>query len=71
MIAFFKNPEFEMPPYFRLLTCMAFYTFLKEKVDVAIFEVGIGGRYDCTNVIPYVNNTYILLSLLCHLEIYC
>jgi folylpolyglutamate synthase/dihydropteroate synthase len=24
---------------------------LKEKVDVAIFEVGIGGLHDCTNVI--------------------
>ncbi|XP_035706029.1 folylpolyglutamate synthase, mitochondrial isoform X2 [Folsomia candida] len=47
-----KYPEFQMPPYFRFITCMAFYAFLKEKVDVAIFEVGIGGRYDCTNVIP-------------------
>lgn len=30
---------------------MAFYVFLKEKVEVAIIEVGIGGQYDCTNAI--------------------
>lgn len=30
---------------------MSFYVFLQEKVDVAIVEVGIGGQFDCTNVI--------------------
>lgn len=40
-----------MPAYFKFLTVMAFYVFIKEKVDVAIIEVGIGGLYDCTNVI--------------------
>ena len=44
-----------MPAYFKFLTVMAFYVFIKEKVDVAIIEVGIGGLYDCTNVIRYVN----------------
>uniref|UniRef100_UPI00358F4BE2 folylpolyglutamate synthase, mitochondrial-like isoform X1 n=1 Tax=Myxine glutinosa TaxID=7769 RepID=UPI00358F4BE2 len=37
--------------YFHFLTLMAFYIFLEEKVDVAIMEVGIGGAYDCTNVV--------------------
>ncbi|VDK88497.1 unnamed protein product [Litomosoides sigmodontis] len=40
-----------LPSYFKFLTVMAFYVFIKEKVDVAIVEVGIGGEYDCTNVI--------------------
>jgi folylpolyglutamate synthase len=40
-----------MPSYFRFLTIMAYYVFLQEKVDVAIIEVGIGGRYDCTNIV--------------------
>lgn len=40
-----------MPAYFKFLTVMAFYIFLKEKVDVAVIEVGIGGEYDCTNVV--------------------
>lgn len=39
------------PYYFRFLTLMAFKAFLKEGVDVAIIEVGIGGRYDCTNIL--------------------
>ncbi|KAG8447748.1 hypothetical protein GDO86_015020 [Hymenochirus boettgeri] len=43
------NPS--MPPYFRFLTILAFHVFLKEKVDVAVLEVGIGGAYDCTNII--------------------
>jgi len=47
-------PEFRFPeqaPYFKFLTILAFNIFLKEKVDVAIIEVGIGGTYDCTNII--------------------
>lgn len=30
---------------------MAFHIFVKENVDVAIMEVGIGGEYDTTNVV--------------------
>lgn len=40
-----------MPAYFKFLTLMAFHVFLSEKVDVAIVEVGIGGEFDCTNVV--------------------
>ncbi|XP_076343346.1 folylpolyglutamate synthase, mitochondrial-like isoform X2 [Tachypleus tridentatus] len=45
------SKEEEMPTYFKFLTVMAFYVFLHEKVDVAVIEVGVGGLYDCTNVI--------------------
>ncbi|KAK0403064.1 hypothetical protein QR680_016695 [Steinernema hermaphroditum] len=41
----------DMPAYFRFLTAMAYHVFLEESVDVAIIEVGIGGEYDCTNII--------------------
>ncbi|XP_072209047.1 folylpolyglutamate synthase, mitochondrial isoform X2 [Excalfactoria chinensis] len=40
-----------MPAYFRFLTIMAFHVFLQEKVDLAVVEVGIGGAFDCTNII--------------------
>lgn len=40
-----------MPAYFRFLTLMAFHVFLQEKVDLAVVEVGIGGAYDCTNIV--------------------
>ena len=31
---------------------MMLYVFSKEGVDVAIIEVGIGGEYDFTNIVP-------------------
>ncbi|KFW74398.1 hypothetical protein N305_03036, partial [Manacus vitellinus] len=47
-----KDPvHASMPAYFRFLTVMAFHVFLQEKVDLAVVEVGIGGAYDCTNII--------------------
>ncbi|KAI9651459.1 MAG: Folylpolyglutamate synthetase [Trizodia sp. TS-e1964] len=39
------------PAYFRFLTLVAFHTFMKEGVDTAVFEAGIGGEYDCTNIL--------------------
>ncbi|XP_078045527.1 folylpolyglutamate synthase 1 isoform X2 [Augochlora pura] len=46
-----KEHEFDMPMYFKFLTVLMFKIFLDLKVDVAIIEVGIGGLYDCTNII--------------------
>ncbi|NXR30520.1 FOLC protein, partial [Zosterops hypoxanthus] len=47
-----KDPAHSsMPAYFRFLTIMAFHVFLQVKVDLAVVEVGIGGTYDCTNII--------------------
>jgi folylpolyglutamate synthase len=39
------------PVYFRFLTLMSFYVFLKEGVNVAVYEVGVGGEYDSTNIV--------------------
>ena len=39
------------PSFFELTTAMAFTYFAQEQVDVAIIEVGLGGRLDCTNII--------------------
>lgn len=39
------------PSYFEVATAMAFSYFAAEKVDVAIIEVGLGGRLDSTNII--------------------
>ncbi|MCO5562818.1 hypothetical protein L7F22_016453 [Adiantum nelumboides] len=43
--------DMPMPTYFRFLTLLAFKIFIEEKVDVAILEVGLGGRFDATNVV--------------------
>jgi len=36
--------------YFEFQTCLAMLAFEREKVDVAIMEAGLGGRFDATNV---------------------
>ncbi|KAL1415014.1 hypothetical protein MTO96_007014 [Rhipicephalus appendiculatus] len=43
----------DVPAYFQFLTVMAFKVFIMEKVDVLVLEVGVGGEYDCTNVIRH------------------
>lgn len=48
---FKDDSHISMPSYFRFLTLMAFHVFLQEKVDLAVVEVGIGGAFDCTNII--------------------
>jgi dihydrofolate synthase/folylpolyglutamate synthase len=36
---------------FEFLTCCAFLCFAKKKVDIAVIEVGLGGKLDSTNVV--------------------
>ena len=44
--------ELGMPPYFYFLTLLAMRVFHAERVDVVVLEVGLGGRWDATNVVP-------------------
>jgi len=39
------------PTYFECVTAMAFEYFARECVDFAVFEVGLGGRLDATNIL--------------------
>ncbi len=39
------------PTYFEFLTAMAFLYFADQRIDFAVFEVGMGGRLDATNII--------------------
>ena len=39
------------PSFFELTTAMAFDYFARQQVDIAVVEVGLGGRLDCTNII--------------------
>ncbi|KAG4920294.1 hypothetical protein JHK82_049251 [Glycine max] len=40
-----------MPTFFHFLALLAFKIFAAEQVDVSIMEVGLGGKYDATNVL--------------------
>lgn len=47
------HPSWPLRPfYFRFLTLLSWHVFLSEQVDAAVVEVGIGGRFDSTNVVP-------------------
>lgn len=39
------------PIYARYLTLLAFHVFLREGVDAAVIETGVGGEFDATNVV--------------------
>jgi dihydrofolate synthase/folylpolyglutamate synthase len=39
------------PSFFEMMTAIAFEYFARSKVDVAVLEVGMGGRLDATNVV--------------------
>ncbi|WP_254525126.1 dihydropteroate synthase [Natrinema caseinilyticum] len=41
----------ESPTFFETMTAMALWQFGREDVDVAVLEVGIGGKYDATSVV--------------------
>ncbi|HSF16388.1 MAG TPA: folylpolyglutamate synthase/dihydrofolate synthase family protein [Vicinamibacteria bacterium] len=40
------------PTFFEALTAAAFVVFAGHRVEIAVLEVGMGGRYDATNVVP-------------------
>ncbi|MBU1767295.1 MAG: bifunctional folylpolyglutamate synthase/dihydrofolate synthase [Candidatus Omnitrophica bacterium] len=46
----FDCPPFSRPTFFEVLTALSFIYFKKEKIDVAVYEVGLGGRLDATNI---------------------
>ena len=39
------------PSFFEVTTALAFQYFKDQQVDIAVIEVGLGGRLDCTNII--------------------
>ena len=39
------------PSFFEVTTALAFKYFADKKIDIAVIEVGLGGRLDCTNII--------------------
>jgi dihydrofolate synthase/folylpolyglutamate synthase len=45
-----ESPE-DHPTFFEFMTAMAFLHFKRSGVDVAVLEVGLGGRLDATNVV--------------------
>lgn len=51
------------PSFFEMLTAIAFEYFATNKVDIAVLEVGMGGRLDATNVVEPVVSVITDISL--------
>lgn len=49
--------------FFELTTALAFKYFAEQKVDIAVIEVGLGGRLDCTNIITPILSIITNISL--------
>jgi dihydrofolate synthase / folylpolyglutamate synthase len=58
-----RNPEFGPLTWFEFLTAMAFFYFAEQQIDIAVFEVGLGGRWDATNVIDPIACAITTISL--------
>jgi dihydrofolate synthase/folylpolyglutamate synthase len=56
------NPD-HPPTYFEVTTAMALTYFAREKCDISIMEVGMGGRLDATNIIRPVVTSITNISL--------
>ena len=41
----------QLPSYFEILTAQAFLYFAEAKTEIAVLEVGMGGRLDATNIV--------------------
>jgi len=53
LLEYTRTTTLEMPSFFMIMTLIGFLYFAKKGARWAIFEVGIGGRYDSTNILPY------------------
>ena len=53
----------DAPTYFEVLTALALSHFAAESVDVAVLEVGIGGRYDATSAVDPIASAVTSVSL--------
>ena len=67
VLAFFDKfkTQFDQlePSFFEMTTALAFYFFAEQKVDVAVIEVGLGGRLDATNVLSPLLSVITNISL--------
>jgi len=51
------------PSFFEITTAMAFKYFAEQDIDIAVIEVGLGGRLDCTNIITPILSVITNISL--------
>jgi dihydrofolate synthase / folylpolyglutamate synthase len=58
-----ETPAPQRPTYFEIITALALVGFVRRQADVAVLEVGLGGRLDATNVCTPVVSVITSISL--------
>ncbi len=51
------------PSFFEMMTALAFLAFAERRVDIAVLEVGMGGRLDATNIVEPIVSVITDISL--------
>lgn len=64
-----KETGYDLRAYFRFLTILSFHIFLGEKIEAVILEVGIGGKFDPTNIIRNTKTVGITTIALDHTNV--
>jgi dihydrofolate synthase/folylpolyglutamate synthase len=54
-----KIPQEKWPTFFEFINIVAYRYFQRKNVDITVFETGLGGRLDSTNVVKHPNLTVI------------
>lgn len=50
---YLRTSPYDMPSFFELMEAIGFVWFAEQQLDWVVLEVGCGGRFDSSNVIPY------------------
>ncbi|WP_226480492.1 dihydropteroate synthase [Natrinema amylolyticum] len=58
-----RGADGESPTFFETMTAMAIWQFGREDVDIAVLEVGIGGKYDATSVVDPIASAVTSVTL--------
>ncbi len=58
-----KSSHLGFITYFEVMTSFAYYVFHKEKVDYAVIETGLGGKYDGTNVVERADKLSVITRI--------
>ncbi len=66
---YLRTSPYDMISFSELMTAIGLYYLAQKKVEWAVVEVGCGGRYDATNVIPWKDVAVITNVGLDHMEI--
>lgn len=70
MIEKMKNSSLGMITYFEVLVGLTYYIFAQERVDYMVIEVGLGGKYDGTNIIDRIDKLSIISKIgLDHIQV--